>query len=131
MPILSVLKSMRVERPSPYSWRTFWDDLKTGLIVLVVEIPFAMGIGVVSGMGVPAALYCVVIVGTIGAFLGGTRALMSGPSVPLAVIAGTVLSSGEVDILQIGIIVMMAGAMQVAFGRSASGASWPTCRTSC
>ena len=116
MPILSVLKSMRVERPSPYSWRTFWDDLKTGLIVLVVEIPFAMGIGVVSGMGVPAALYCVVIVGTIGAFLGGTRALMSGPSVPLAVIAGTVLSSGEVDILQIGIIVMMAGAMQVVFG---------------
>ena len=75
-----------------------------------------MGIGVVSGMGIPAALYCVVIVGTIGAFLGGTRALMSGPSVPLAVIAGTVLSSGEVGILQIGIIVIMAGAIQVGFG---------------
>ena len=107
---------MRVERPAPYSWRIFWDDLKAGLVVLVMEVPIAMGIGVVSGLGIPAALYCVVIVGTVGAMLGGTRAMMSGASVPLAVIAGTVLASGAADIVQIGIIVMMAGAMQVVFG---------------
>ena len=110
-----MIKGMRVEPRSPYSWRIFWGDLTAGLIRLLAHIPFAMGIGVVSGMGVPAALYCVIIVGTVGALLGGTRAIISGPSIPIAVIAGTVLSSGDVDILQIGMIVMMAGAMQVAF----------------
>ena len=113
---LAVLKSMRVERPSPYGWPTFLDDLKAGLVSLLVNIPLAMGIGVVSGMGVPAALYSAVIVGIVSALLGGTRAMKSGPSISLAVIVGTILSSGEADILQIGIVVAMAGAMQIAFG---------------
>ena len=34
-----------------------------------------MGIGVVAGMGVPAALYSAVIVGIVPALLGGTRAM--------------------------------------------------------
>ena len=75
-----------------------------------------MGIGVVAGMGVPAALYSAVIVGIVPALLGGTRAMKRGPSLSLALSVGTVLSSGEADILQIGIVVAMAGAMQVAFG---------------
>ena len=118
MRALAVLKGMRVERPPPYGWRTFLDDLKAGLVSLLVNIPLAMGIGVVAGMGVPAALYSAVIVGIVSALLGGTRAMKSGPSISLAVIVGTVLSSGEADIPQIGIVVAMAGAMQVAFGLS-------------
>ena len=113
---LAVLKGMRVERRPPYGWPIFLDDLKAGLVSLLVNIPLAMGIGVVAGMGVTAALYSAVIVGIVSALLGGTRAMKSGPSISLAVIVGTILSSGEADILQIGIVVAMAGAMQVAFG---------------
>ena len=75
-----------------------------------------MGIGIVSGMGVTAALHSAVIVGIVSALLGGTRAMKSGPSITLAVIAATVLSSGEANLLQIGTIVAMAGGIQVAFG---------------
>lgn len=113
---LPALKRLRVERPSPYGWRILLDDLKAGLVSVLVNIPLAMGMGLVSGMGVAAALYSAVIVGIVSALLGGTRAMKSGPSITLAVIAGSVLSSGEADLLQIGTIVAMAGGIQVAFG---------------
>ena len=38
-----------------------------GLVGLLVNIILAMGIGVVAGMGVPAALYTAVIVGIVSA----------------------------------------------------------------
>ena len=113
---------MRVQqRRTPYSWAVFLDDLKAGLVLLLVEIPFAMGIGVVSGMGIPAALYCLVIVGLVGAVFGGTRAMVSGPSVAVAVIVASVLSSGEVSFVELSMIVVMSGAMQILFGLAGIG----------
>ncbi len=121
MNIKSYLDGMRIDRPSPYTWSVFWADFKAGLILLLVEIPFAMGIGVVSGMGIPAALYCMVIVGIVAAILGGTRAMVSGPAVAVAVIVASVLSSGEVGMLELGIIVVLAGAMQILLGLAGIG----------
>lgn len=112
---------LRNEPCSPYIWPAFRADLKAGLILFLVEIPFAMGIGVVSGMGIPAALYCMVIVGIVAAILGGTRAMVSGPAVAVAVIVGSVLSSGEVGILELAIIVMIAGTMQILLGLAGIG----------
>ena len=120
--IPSFLANMRVQqRRTPYSWAVFLDDLKAGLVLLLVEIPFAMGIGVVSGMGIPAALYCLVIVGLVGAVFGGTRAMVSGPSVAVAVIVASVLSSGEVSFVELSMIVVMSGAMQILFGLAGIG----------
>ena len=113
---LSALNRLRVEQPSPYGWRILFDDLKAGVVALLVNIPLAMGIGIVSGMGVTAALHSAVIVGIVSALLGGTRAMKSGPSITLAVIAATFLSSGEATLLQMGSIVAMAGGIQIAFG---------------
>ena len=109
--LVALLRSSRIT-----TWPTFLDDLMAGLVGLLVNIILAMGIGVVAGMGVPAALYTAVIVGIESALLGGTRAMKWGPSIALALSVGTVLSSGEADIRQIGIVVAMAGAVQVAFG---------------
>ena len=67
------------------------------------------------------AFYCVVIVGLVAGLLGGTRAMMSGTSVPLAVIVGTLVASGEFEVLQIGLIVIMAGAFQVLLGLTGIG----------
>ena len=121
MPIARVRKTMQVEPSPPYGWQTLWDDFRAALVVLLLAITFTFGIGVVSGMGVPAAFYCVVIVGLVAALLGGTRAMMSGTSVPLAVIVGTLVASGEFDALQIGFIVIMAGAIQIALGLTGIG----------
>ena len=112
-----LLENLRVpKRHSPYGWSVFFDDLKAGVVLLLVEIPFAMGIGVVSGMGIPAALYCLVIVGIVGAIFGGTRAMVSGPSVAVAVIVASVIYSGEAGLVELSVISVMAGLMQVLFG---------------
>ena len=118
----SILDNLRVpERQSPYGWSVFFDDLKAGVILLLVEIPFAMGIGVVSGMVIPAALYCLVIVGIVGAIFGGTRAMVSGPSVAVAVIVASVIHPGEVGLVELSIISVMAGLMQILFGLAGIG----------
>lgn len=80
-----------------------------------------MGVGVVSEMGVTAALYCCIVTGFVAGLLGATRAMMSGVSIPLAVIVGTMIASGEADVLQIGLVVVMAGAIQVALGLTGIG----------
>lgn len=117
-----ILDNLRVpNRHSPYGWSVFFDDLKAGVVLFLVEIPFAMGIGVVSGMGIPAALYCLVIVGIVGAIFGGTRAMVSGPSVAVAVIVASVFHSGEVGPVEFGIISVMAGLMQILFGFAGIG----------
>ena len=121
MLIARVRKTMQVEPSPPYGWRTLWGDFRAASVVLLLTITFAIGIGVVSGIGAPAAFYCVVIVGLVAALLGGTRAMMSGTSVPLAVIVGTLVASGEFEVLQIGLIVIIAGAIQVALGLTGIG----------
>ncbi len=112
---------MKTERRLPYGWPVFWDDAKAGLVLLMVEIPFAMGIGVISGMGVAAALYCMVIVGFVGALLGGTRAMVSGPAVAVAVIVGSALSSGRLGIPDMGFVAILAGAIQLVMGSAGVG----------
>ncbi len=112
---------MRTERSAPYSWTAFVSDAKAGVILLMVEIPFAMGIGVVSGMGIVAALYCMVIVGLVGAILGGTRCMVSGPAVAVAVIVGPLMTSGQIGLPEIAFITILAGAIQVVLGFAAVG----------
>ncbi|MCY3879939.1 MAG: SulP family inorganic anion transporter [Rhodobacteraceae bacterium] len=113
--------SLKTAPSPPYSMAVFWADFKAGLILLLVEIPFAMGIGVVSGMGIPAALYCLVIVAIVTAIFGGTRAMMSGPAVAVAVIVAPIFASGEVGIVEMGIIAALAGGIQILLGLTGIG----------
>ncbi len=119
--IPSLFDRMRVEKNPPYRWATFAADLKAGLILLLIQIPFAMGIGVVSGMGIPAALYCMVIVGIVGALLGGTRSMVSGPSVAVAVIVGSILATGNISMFELSVIVIISGVMQLVLGVAGIG----------
>ena len=100
----------------PYTWATFRADARSGLIMLALGAPGGMALGVASGMGALAGLYCVVVVGFFASLFGGTKAQSSGPSVAIAVMVSVILASGGASLAEIGFIAAMAGGFQVLFG---------------
>ena len=93
----------------------FLDDARSGITVLAASVPIGIALGIASGMGPLAGLWCVVIVGFLAAVFGATKALMSGPSAALAVTVSVILA-GSVGLAELAIIVIMAGAFQTLFG---------------
>ena len=110
------MRGWRSAGTEPYSWTIFWADARSGLMMLAVGITGGMALGVASGMGALAGLYCVVIVGFFAAVFGGTKAQSSGPSSVLAIIVSVILASGGATLAEIGVIAAMAGAFQILFG---------------
>ncbi len=100
----------------PYTWRTFRADARSGVTMLAVGVPGGMALGVASGMGALAGLYCVVIVGFFAALFGDTKAQSSGPSAAIAVMVSVVLATGGASLAEIGLIAAMAGGFQILFG---------------
>ena len=80
-----------------------------------------MALGVISGLGPLAGLWCGVLVGIAAAVFGGTRALVSGPSAVMAVITATLLMDNEVSLPELAVIIAMAGAIQIALGLAGVG----------
>ena len=116
-----MLDSLRNEKRPPYAQETFWADLKAGITLVASFVPTAMALGVISGMGPLAGLWCGVFVGIIGAVCGGTRAMVSGPSAVLAVITATVLMDDGVSLPELAVIIAMAGAIQMMLGLAGVG----------
>ena len=112
----AMLRGWRLPGSEPYSWETFRADARSGVTMLAVGVPGGMALGVASGMGALAGLYCVVIVGFFAALFGGTRAQSSGPSAAIAVMVAVVLASDGASLGEIGLIAAMAGAFQILFG---------------
>ena len=108
-------------RLDSYSPATFVADLRAGLTLVASYAPACMALGIVSGMGPIAGLHCAVVVGILAALFGGTKALVSGPSVALAVIVASILAAGGATLAELAIIVAMAGAIQILFGLSGVG----------
>ncbi|MYE01197.1 MAG: hypothetical protein F4Y03_07935 [Alphaproteobacteria bacterium] len=86
----AMLRGWRLPDSEPYSWETFRADARSGVTMLATGLPSGMALGVASGMGALAGLYCVVIVGFFAALFGGTRAQSSGPSAAIAVMVAVV-----------------------------------------
>ena len=103
-----------------YSPATLAADLRAGVTLLASYVPACMAFGVVSGMGPVAGLHSAVVVGVLAALFGGTRALVSGPSIALAVIVASVLADGAA-LSDLAVIVAMAGAFQILFGLTGAG----------
>ena len=116
-----MLANLRVEKRPPYARETFWADLRAGVTLSASYVPIGMALGVISGMGPLAGLWCGVFVGIIAALFGGTRALVSGVSTVLAVVTGSLLMNNEVTLPELAIIIVMAGAIQIAFGLAGIG----------
>ena len=116
-----MLQGLRNEVRPPYGRETLWADLKAGVTLVASYLPTAMALGVISGMGPLAGLWCGVFVGIIAAVFGGTRALVSGPSAVLAVITATLLMDNEVSLPELAVIIALAGAFQMALGLAGVG----------
>ena len=116
-----MLNSLRNEKRPPYARETFSADLKAGIILVASYVPTTMALGVISGMGPLAGLWCGVIVGIVAAVCGGTRAMVSGPSAVLAVITATLLMGDELSLPEFAVIIVMAGAIQIVLGLAGVG----------
>ena len=116
-----MLSGLRNEMRRPYPREIFWADLKAGITLSASYVPTAMALGVISGMGPLAGLWCGVFVGIIAGLFGGTRALISGPSAVLAVITATLLLGPEVNLPEVALIIVMAGAIQMVLGLTGVG----------
>ena len=113
--------NLRNEKRPPYAATIFSADLKAGITLTASFVPTAMALGVISGLGPLAGLWCGVLVGIVAALCGGTRALVSGPSAVLAVITATLVAGNQYSLSEIAIIVVMAGAMQIGLGLAGIG----------
>ena len=116
-----MLDSLRNEKRPPYPRETFWADLKAGVTLVASYLPTAMALGVISGMGPLAGLWCGVFVGIVAAVCGGTRAMVSGPSAVLAVITATMLMGNEMTLPELAVVIVMAGAIQMVLGLAGVG----------
>lgn len=65
-----MLHSLRNEARPPYDRETLSADLKAGVTLVASNVPTTMALGVISGMGPLAGLWCGVFVGVVAAVCG-------------------------------------------------------------
>lgn len=94
-----------------FRWR---QDLLASLVVFLVAMPLCMGIALASGAPVAAGLVTGIIGGLVVGVLGGAPLQVSGPAAGLTVICGEVIR--EHGLAALGIVVMVAGGLQLAAG---------------
>jgi SulP family sulfate permease len=106
-----------------YDFKNLRGDLTGGLLAGVVALPLALAFGVQSGVGAVAGLYGAIILGFLGALIGGTATQVSGPTGPMTVISAALVAilvegSGSLD-GALGIILLtffLGGVFQILFG---------------
>src|SRR5262245_35694677 len=96
------------------AWRTALRDALASLVVFLVALPLCMGIAIASGAPVAAGLVTGIIGGIVVGLLGGAPLQVSGPAAGLTVICAEVV--GNHGLAALGIVVLLAGAIQLAAG---------------
>jgi MFS superfamily sulfate permease-like transporter len=94
-------------------------DIIASLVVFLVALPLCMGIAVASGMPPEAGLLTGIIGGLVVGVLAGSPLQVSGPAAGLAVIVFEIVQ--EQGIAALGLIILLAGALQVLAGVSRLG----------
>lgn len=87
-----------------------------GLTTGGVVLPVAMGYGELSGLGPAAGLYGAVAVGVFAGAFGGTRAMVYGPNVLIAIPMAIVVAEYAESPAEAVTIGILAGLIQIAFG---------------
>jgi MFS superfamily sulfate permease-like transporter len=89
-------------------------DFIASLVVFLVALPLCMGIAVASGMPPESGLLTGIIGGIVVGLLAGSPLQVSGPAAGLAVLVFEIVQ--EQGVLALGLIVLLAGALQVLAG---------------
>lgn len=102
-------------------------DLFGGMTAAIVALPLALAFGVASGVGPIAGLYGAICLGFLAALFGGTPSQISGPTGPMTVLIGSIvtslatidpqtgLASGE-GLALVFTVIMLGGLFQIAMG---------------
>lgn len=107
-----MLQRVWAQHPPPV--RSLTTDLLSGTVVGVILVPTSMAYGIVAGVGATSGLYGAIALGLVAAMTGGTRALISGPNVFVAVVMTPVV--GAYGLQGAFTAALLAGAILVAFG---------------
>ncbi len=94
--------------------KSFGKDFVASIVVFLVALPLCMGIAIASGVPPAMGLITGIIGGLVVGFLAGSPLQVSGPAAGLAVIVWELVD--EHGIAMLGIIVLMAGTIQLAAG---------------
>lgn len=89
-------------------------DLLASVVVFLVALPLCMGIAIASGAPPAAGLITGILGGLLVGALAGAPLQVSGPAAGLTVIVYDVIQKHGIEML--GVIVLLAGAMQVVAG---------------
>ena len=96
-------------------WR---QDIRAGLLVSLISLPFSLGIAIASGAPPIAGLVSAIVAGLLLPFLGGSYLTISGPAAGLApVLLASMLTLGSGDLVKgypllLGVI-CIAGCVQI------------------
>ncbi len=95
--------------------REYWrQDFLASLVVFLVALPLCMGVAIASGMPPASGLLTGIIGGLIVGAVSGSPFQVSGPTVSLALIVWE--SVNRFGPAALGVIVLLSGIMQIAFG---------------
>jgi len=107
-------KRLLEQTPNP-SDRTLRGDVLGGSVAGIVALPLMLAFGEASGAGPIAGVWGAIIVGFVAAFLGGTPAMVSGPTGPMIVVFAGVFDSVDGEASLVFPAVVVAGLLQVVF----------------
>ena len=91
-------------------------DAFGGITAGALMLPQAMGYGIVSGLGPVAGLYGAIAVCFFAAVFGGTRGMIGGPNMFVAVTMAVVVAEYADNLAEALTTAMLAGLIQVSFG---------------
>ena len=91
-------------------------DVFGGITAGGIVLPFAMGYGVLSGLGPVAGLHGAVAVGIFASLFGGTRGLVYGPNTSVTIVMGVVVAEYADSLAEAATIGILAGLIQLVFG---------------
>ena len=98
-------------RPPGYGLDDLRGDLIGGLLAGITSIPFAIGFGILSGLGPVAGLYGSIALALNSAIVGGGRGILISPALVVSMIFAQ-YSNSLTEAVAIGVL---AGAIQVVF----------------
>ena len=93
---------------------TFGRDFLASVVVFLVALPLCMGISIASGMPPTTGIITGIIGGIVVGVLAGSPLQVSGPAAGLSVLVLQFVQEQGADML--GVVVLAAGAMQIAAG---------------
>lgn len=115
MPLMRHLTPL-LPRRGAYTLRELRTDVLAGAAASGVVLPVTMGFGVLSGLGAVAGLYGSVAVGIFASLFGGTRGMIYGPNILMAIAMAVVVAEYADSLAEAATTAILAGLIQIAFG---------------